>query len=75
MLKLQELTTATAEDEAAKREALQMGLDATLPLSTHRLEQLCNLGERMMQTARRKATAETAVAEMAGLPAFRPGRV
>ena len=75
MLKLQELTTATAEDEAAKEEALQMGLNVTLPLSLQRLEQLCKLGERMMQTALRKAKAEAAVAELGALPTVRIRRV
>jgi hypothetical protein len=56
-----ELADATAEDEAAKKEALDAGLIATKPLTVKRLQQLCELGERMMKTAVRKARAELAM--------------
>lgn len=55
---INEHATATAEDCAAKREALEMGLVATKPLSAARLAQLCLLGERMRLTALRKRDAE-----------------
>ena len=58
-----ELANATAEDEAAKKEALDTGLIATKPLTIKRLQQLCDLGERMMKAAVRKASAELAIAQ------------
>jgi hypothetical protein len=58
-----ELANATAEDEAAKKEALDTGLIATKPLTVKRLQQLCAMGERMMQAAVRKARAELALAQ------------
>ena len=58
-----ELANATAEDEAAKKEALDTGLIATKPLSVKRLQQLCELGERMMKAAIRKSRAELALAQ------------
>jgi hypothetical protein len=60
---LRELTSAVAEDEAAKREAFEIGLMATRPLSVIRLQQLCALGERMMRAGERKARAELALAQ------------
>jgi hypothetical protein len=57
------LVTAIAEDLAAMREAFEMGLLATKPLSMERLTQLCILGERMRQTALRKSDAERDVLE------------
>jgi len=60
---LTELTNATTADQAAKRDALEMGLAATRPLSLLRLQELCALGERMMDAARRKAKAEIAFAQ------------
>jgi hypothetical protein len=56
-----ELAHATAEDEAAKKEAFETGLMATRPLSVVRLQQLCALGERMTKAAGRKARAELAL--------------
>ena len=60
---IKELRNATDEDEAAKREALEMGLTATKPFTVIRLQQLCALGERMMDAAARKKRAEASLAQ------------
>lgn len=52
------LLTAIAEDRLAKCDAWEAGMLASQPLTRARLSQLCALGERMMQTALRKADAE-----------------
>ena len=46
------LDAALREDEDAKSDAMQGGLDASLPLKPRRLQQLCVLGERMLATGR-----------------------
>jgi hypothetical protein len=53
-----QLMGAIADERAAIAEALQVGLLATRPHSAARLSQLCQLGERMMQTSLRKVDAE-----------------
>jgi hypothetical protein len=58
-----ELANATAEDEAAKKEAIDMWLIATKPLTVKRLQQLCEMGERMMKAAGRRARAERALTQ------------
>jgi hypothetical protein len=60
---LAELADATAEDEAAKKEALAAWLIATKPLTVARLRQLCALGDRMQQAGLRKARAEADAAK------------
>jgi len=50
--RLTTLKSATQEDHAAKREALQRGLMATRPLTIVRLRELCALGERMIAAER-----------------------
>ena len=56
-----ELQIAVTEDRAAKAQALQEGLDATLPLTSKRLGDLCRLGEKMMHTGIRRKAAQTRV--------------
>ena len=48
-----ELELAVRDDEQAKAEALRCGIDASLPLKPRKIAQLCDLGERMLETARR----------------------
>jgi hypothetical protein len=52
-----ELKIAIAEDRAAAAEALQRGLVATKPLSAIRIAELCELGEKMVMTGKRKLLA------------------
>ena len=52
-----ELQSAEAENGRATQQALQKGLVATQPLTATRLSELCELGERMYQTQRRRDAA------------------
>ena len=52
-----ELKIAIAEDRAAAAEALHRGLVATKPLSVIRIAELCELGEKMVMTGKRKLLA------------------
>jgi hypothetical protein len=52
------LDAATADDLAAKTEAMAAGLKATMPLTAARLAELCRLGERMSEAGLRKSDAE-----------------
>jgi hypothetical protein len=54
---LNELKLATAEDRAAKAEAMDRGVAATRPLTVTRLGELCALGERMIEAASRRERA------------------
>jgi hypothetical protein len=67
-----QLMGAIAEDRAATAEALQVGLYATRPHSAARLSQLCELGERMMETSLRVVDARRDVGEatIGGRPAI-----
>ena len=47
------LEAAIRDDELAKAEAMQCGLDASLPLKPRTVVQLCDLGDRMLETGRR----------------------
>jgi hypothetical protein len=58
-----QLIGAIADDRAATAEALRVGLFATRPHSAARLSQLCELGERMMQTGLRIVDAQRDVGE------------
>ncbi len=55
-----ELNSAVADDKAAKAEAMQKGLAATQPLTQCRLQELCELGEKMMRAEIRKNDAVNA---------------
>lgn len=55
------LNLARLQDRAAKREALQFGLGATMPLTAIRLGELCALGEKMITAARALTEAEDSV--------------
>ena len=59
--RLTSLNVATLADRAAKHEAAQFALSATMPLTAIRLGQLCVLGEKMVLAARALAAAERAV--------------
>ena len=52
-----ELNLADIEDRAAKSEAMRRGSSATQPLTAARLRELCELGEMMMRTGKRRAAA------------------
>jgi hypothetical protein len=52
-----ELNLADIEDLAARSQAMRSGLSATQPLTTVRLRELCELGEKMMRAERRKHAA------------------
>jgi hypothetical protein len=52
-----ELNLADMEDRAARSQAMSRGLQATQPLTAARLRELCELGENMMRTGRRRDAA------------------
>ena len=58
--RLDELTDAITDEHAAKAEALLRGLTATKPLTTVRLQELCELGEKMMEAQIRREEAYAA---------------
>ena len=59
---LAELRQATDAERRANAEALQCGLEATLPLTPKRLTPLCELGDVMRYASMRRREADRAAA-------------